>query len=340
MLTSQFSYQLPEDLIAKFPTIERTASRLLYLDSANGKLTDANFSNIISYLQSNDILVLNDSKVLRARFFGNKKSGGKVEILLERILNSNEAYAHIRASKAPKPATKIILQDNVVVEVLAKLDDLYKIKFLTEEDILSISERIGNIPIPTYFQRQAEVTDDARYQTVYAQYPGSVAAPTAGLHFDQQLLTAIKAKGIAIGFITLHVGAGTFQPVRVDNITEHKMHGELIAVSAELCKQIATAKANGGRVIAVGTTTTRALETAAMSGTLQPFSGETDIFIHPGYEFKAVDALITNFHLPMSTLLMLTCAFAGTDNVLRAYQHAIEKKYRFYSYGDAMFITI
>ena len=339
MLTSQFTYHLPEHLIAKYPTKERTASRLLYLDGQSGKTVDCDFARLTAYLQPNDLLVLNNSKVLHARLLGQKASGGKVELLIERVLNGNEALAQIRSNKPMKPGSQVILAENITAEVIARDQDLFKIKFLTDVNIFAILDQIGQVPLPPYMARAAETCDQNRYQTVYALHPGSVAAPTAGLHFDQSLLTKINDSGVAIQYITLHVGAGTFQPVRVDNITQHRMHAEYIAVDAELCAKIAAVKASGGRVIAVGTTTARALESAALSGKLQAYHGDTAIFIYPGFNFKVVDALITNFHLPMSTLLMLTCAFAGTANVLRAYQHAIEQQYRFYSYGDAMFIT-
>ncbi len=339
MLTNNFTYCLPEALIAKHPEPKRTASRLLYLDGENGNIIHTNFYNIFSYFNAGDLLVMNDSKVIPARLFGHKETGGKVEIMLERVLNKTVALAHIRASKAPKVNTKIILANDVIVKVLDRVNDLFKIKFIGNEDVFEIIANIGHIPLPPYFGREPEVYDKERYQTVYAKHLGSVAAPTAGLHFDEELLNQISTLNVDLGYITLHVGAGTFQPLRVNNINEHHMHTEVITVSPELCAKIAATKERGGRVIAVGTTTVRALETAALTGRLQPFAGETDIFIKPDFAFKVVDALITNFHFPMSTLLILTCAFGGVNNVLQAYQEAIKQQYRFYSYGDAMFIT-
>lgn len=339
MLTNNFNYDLPKTLIAKYPETSRTASRLLCLDGETGRLTHAKFYDIVSHLQAGDLLVMNDSKVMPARLFGHKATGGKVEIMLERVLTATIALAHIRSNKPLKLNSSIIIADDVMVEVLAKEQDLFKIRFIGDRDIFDVIAQVGQMPLPPYFARAAEAADSERYQTVYAKHLGSVAAPTAGLHFDEELLNKISDLKVDFGYITLHVGAGTFQSVRVENLAEHHMHKELVTVSAELCTKIAAAKARGGRIVAVGTTTVRALESAALAGTLQAFAGETDIFIKPGFEFKVIDALITNFHFPKSTLLMLTCAFGGVDNVLLAYQAAIEQKYRFYSYGDAMFIT-
>ena len=338
MLTSDFSYDLPGELIAKYPTVERTASRLLCLQGDSGAITHSFFLDICSQLRENDLLVMNDSKVIPARLFGYKETGGKVEIMLERITSTQEALVHIRASKSPKEKSKIIIGNNISLEVLTRVNDLYKVKFNNTPNIHTLLRQYGKVPLPPYLHREAQDLDLARYQTVYAKHLGSVAAPTAGLHFDEDLLQKIQHMGVELGYVTLHVGAGTFQAIRVDNIDAHKMHQELVTVSTEVCAKIQTTKAKGGRVIAVGTTTLRALETAALQGGLQAYFGDTAIFIKPGFSFNVVDALITNFHLPMTTLLILTCAFGGYEQILHAYQEAIQQKYRFYSYGDAMFI--
>ncbi len=341
MLTKDFAYHLPESHIARYPTPERTASKLLALNYATGVLSDYRFADIISLLKPGDLLVLNNSKVMPARLQGKKQSGGKIEILIERILNEKQAWVQIKASKSPKPNSWLILGANIPVQIQEynPKTGMYLINVTSDTSILKILDQYGEIPLPPYMHRSAEPTDTERYQTVYAQPLGSVAAPTAGLHFTQDLLAAIQAKNIDIGYVTLHVGAGTFQPLRVQNIAEHKMHSELLQVSQELCDKIQATRNNGGRIVCVGTTSVRALETAALSGNLTAVTGETDIFITPGYKFKIVDALITNFHLPESTLLMLVSAFAGKNNIFNAYAHAINNNYRFYSYGDAMFIT-
>lgn len=341
MLTKDFAYHLPESHIARYPTPERTASKLLALNYATGVLSDYRFADIISLLKPGDLLVLNNSKVIPARLQGKKQSGGKIEILIERILNEKQAWVQIKASKSPKPNSWLILGANIPVQIQEynPKTGMYLINVTSDTSILKILDQYGEIPLPPYMHRSAEPTDTERYQTVYAQPLGSVAAPTAGLHFTQDLLAAIQAKNIDIGYVTLHVGAGTFQPLRVQNIAEHKMHSELLQVSQELCDKIQATRNNGGRIVCVGTTSVRALETAALSGNLTAVTGETDIFITPGYKFKIVDALITNFHLPESTLLMLVSAFAGKNNIFNAYAHAINNNYRFYSYGDAMFIT-
>ena len=341
MLTKDFAYHLPESHIARYPTPERTASKLLALNYATGVLSDYRFADIISLLKPGDLLVLNNSKVMPARLQGKKQSGGKIEILIERILNEKQAWVQIKASKSPKPNSWLILGANIPVQIQEynPKTGMYLINVTSDTSILKILDQYGEIPLPPYMHRSAEPTDTERYQTVYAQPLGSVAAPTAGLHFTQDLLAAIPAKNIDIGYVTLPVGAGTFQPLRVQNIAEHKMHSELLQVSQELCDKIQATRNNGGRIVCVGTTSVRALETAALSGNLTAVTGETDIFITPGYKFKIVDALITNFHLPESTLLMLVSAFAGKNNIFNAYAHAINNNYRFYSYGDAMFIT-
>ena len=338
MKLSDYHYKLPNELIARYPAKERSASRLLCLDRKTGEIEHRIFSDLVDLLQPNDLLVFNNSKVMPARLFGQKETGGRVEILIERILDQHHALAHVRASKSPKVNSEIILTDEIKVKMIGRENDLFKLKFQCDEPIVDVLERIGHMPLPPYIDRDDEQFDHERYQTVYADPQGSVAAPTAGLHFDETLIQKLKNKKIDMAFLTLHVGAGTFQPVRVDNIKEHHMHAEWITVSKEVCDKIHAAKKRGGRVIAVGTTSVRSLETAALSGELKPYEGDTDIFIYPGFEFKVVDAMITNFHLPESTLLMLVSAFAGRENILNAYRVAIEKRYRFFSYGDAMYI--
>lgn len=331
MKVSDFDFALPPELIAQYPKAQRNASRLLYLNKTSGAITHKNFIDLPELLAPNDLLVFNDTKVIPARLFGNKATGGKVEILIERILDINLALAHVKASKTPKVGAEILV-NNFKATVIERQNDLFKLKF--SEEIVAILEQVGHMPLPPYITRADELSDKERYQTVYAKHKGAVAAPTAGLHFDKEILGKIKNKA----FITLHVGAGTFQTVRVENVTEHKMHAEYIEVSEAVCEQIKQAKANGGRIIAVGTTCVRSLETAAKTGAIKPFKGETDIFIYPGYKFNCIDGILTNFHLPKSTLLMLVCAFAGFDRVMRAYQAAIQEHYRFFSYGDAMLI--
>ena len=338
MKTSDFNFELPDRLIAQRPPEKRHDSRLLVL-SSDGKLADHKFEELPEFLRAGDLLVLNDTRVIPARLLGNKESGGQVEVLIERIENVSEALAHIRASKACKPGTRLILENDLPVEVLGREDDLFRIRLLGGDTLYSALERVGRIPLPPYIDRDADEEDRQRYQTVYAQSPGAVAAPTAGLHFDEPMLERLQTKGIEIGKLTLHVGAGTFQPVRNENIESHKMHSEHIVVDQALVDQVRQARERGGRIVAVGTTVVRALESVAdEAGQVGAFSGETSIFIYPGYRFRVVDAMITNFHLPESTLLMLVSAFAGTGPVLRAYQHAVENEYRFFSYGDAMFI--
>ena len=338
MRRDEFSYQLPEELIAQFPTEQRGSSRLLVMESLSGELTDLEFSKLPGLLKAGDLLVFNDTRVIPARLFGNKETGGKVEILLERILDDQRMLAQLRASKSPKPGSMIHLQDDIKLEFMEREDDMFVLDVIGEMTVLELMQQLGHVPLPPYIQREDNVEDMDRYQTVYARSPGAVAAPTAGLHFTDELMQEITEQGIDSVFVTLHVGAGTFQPVRVDNIEEHQMHSEYLEVSADVCDKVKQCKARGGRVIAVGTTAVRCLETAVKASELKPYRGETDIFIYPGYEFKVIDALITNFHLSESTLLMLVSAFAGRDNIMDAYQHAIEQRYRFFSYGDAMFI--
>ena len=339
MRVADFDYTLPPELIAQYPLAQRSASRLLTLDAVQGETTDRHFIELPALLSAGDLLVFNDTRVIPARVFGRKSSGGQVELLVERVLDTQRVLAHVRASIAPKPGSELLLDGNVRVQVLARHDALFELHFDDARPVVDILQAIGHIPLPPYIQRADEHADHERYQTVYARNDGAVAAPTAGLHFDQVMLDKLAAQGVESAHITLHVGAGTFQPVRVEAVEDHRMHAEFVNVSAQVCAQVMHTRARGGRVIAVGTTAVRSLESAAQSGTLAPFSGDTRLFITPGYEFKAVDALITNFHLPRSTLLMLVSAFAGYENVMRAYRHAVEEKYRFFSYGDAMFIS-
>ncbi|MCP3673076.1 MAG: tRNA preQ1(34) S-adenosylmethionine ribosyltransferase-isomerase QueA [Gammaproteobacteria bacterium] len=340
MQLSEFSFELPDHLIARYPLDERTASRLLCLDGSTNEITDANFIDLKQLIKPGDLLVFNNTRVIPARLNAKKGSGGKIEILIERLISDTEALAHIKASNSPKAGTKIILEDNTVLEVTGRQDSLFQLKAINTSDLLQILDAIGHMPLPPYIDRPDESTDRERYQTVYSLHKGAVAAPTAGLHFSESIIQELKEQGVDIGFVTLHVGAGTFQPVRVDNILKHKMHSEWFEVTEELAEQVAQTKDRGGRVIAVGTTSIRCLESAASGGDLQSFSGDTDIFIYPGYKFKIVDALVTNFHLPESTLIMLVSALAGSQNVKNAYKQAVEKEYRFFSYGDAMFVTI
>jgi len=339
MQRTDFQFELPEQLIAQYPPAKRNASRLLVLDGQSGQLSDRHFIDLPSLLQPNDLLVFNNTRVIPARLLGQKDSGGQVEVLVERVLDDHRVLAHIRSSKSPKTGRRLLLEDSLDVEVLGRQAALFELYFHDDDTVSSLLEKYGRLPLPPYIEREVDKSDLERYQTVYAEHAGAIAAPTAGLHFDQAMLDTINELGIETAQLTLHVGAGTFQPVRVDDIKTHQMHFERIEVSAEVCQQVATTKARGGRVIAVGTTSVRALESASQAGEIQPFSGETDIFIYPGYQFRSVDAMITNFHLSESTLLMLVSAFAGRDNIIAAYQHAIEQQYRFFSYGDAMFLT-
>ncbi len=339
MRLSDFNFELPLELIARYPLEKRSASRLLCLDGKSGSLLHRQFSDIISYINPNDLLVFNNTKVIPARLLGKKETGGRIEVLVERILDDHRVLAHVRASKSPRPQSLLLFANGVRFEVLKRQHELFELICLDSRPVLEVIESIGHIPIPPYFGREAEEQDKERYQTIYAAHKGSVAAPTAGLHFDTELLNNIQQKDIEIGFLTLHVGAGTFAPVRVDDIKQHRMHAENLNISIELCEQIRKTKARGGRVIAVGTTSARSMETASREGEIKPYQGETDIFIYPGFKFNCVDILLTNFHLPESTLLMLVAAFVGYENMMRAYQEAIAEKYRFFSYGDAMWIT-
>lgn len=339
MKKSDFHYALPARLIAQKPLRERAASRLLRLDGSTGRLEDRMFADLPRLLDPSDLLVFNDTRVIPARLLGKKESGGKVEILIERLLKDTRALAHVRASKSPKPGSVIRLDQGLSCRVLGREEDLFVIEFDGDEPVGALLDRIGHIPLPPYIARADEAQDRERYQTVYARRPGAVAAPTAGLHFDDAALEAIKRKGVETAFLTLHVGSGTFQPVRAENLRDHKMHQESVDVSAEVVEQVRRAKARGGRIIAVGTTAVRALESASRGGSLAAYQGETDLFITPGYGFVTVDAMVTNFHLPESTLLMLVCAFAGYEHVMAAYRHAVAEEYRFFSYGDAMFLS-
>jgi S-adenosylmethionine:tRNA ribosyltransferase-isomerase len=338
MRTEDFNFYLPDALIAQHPTSERNASRLLKLDGNTGELSDAMFKQLTDYLDAGDLLVFNDTRVIKARLFGQKQSGGQIELMVERVLDHQHVLAHIRASRAPKAGALLRLADAFDAEVIGREDDLFHVRFLGETAVLDLLDAYGALPLPPYITHVAEAEDDERYQTVYAKHAGAVAAPTAGLHFDDAMLEAMKNKGVGLAYVTLHVGAGTFQPVRVDNITEHKMHSERYQISAETVAAIKATQAAGKKVIAVGTTSLRALESAAVSGEITAGSAETSIFITPGFEFKVVNTLITNFHLPKSTLLMLVSAFAGFAHVKMAYEHAVKQQYRFFSYGDAMLI--
>ncbi len=327
MRVSEFDYELPAALIAQHPAPERTASRLLHVQ-ADGALEDLAFADLPSLVDARDTLVLNDTRVVKARLRGRKKSGGKAEVFVERALDSERALAMIRAGHSPKPGTQFVLADDVTVTVEGRMEDLYRVRF--SQDVDSVLERLGEVPLPPYITHAPQPEDAERYQTVYASAPGAVAAPTAGLHFDEALLRAIEARGARIATLTLHVGAGTFQPVRVEEVEAHRMHKERYRISGEAMRAL-----QGRRVLAVGTTSLRALESAARTGALE---GETDLFITPGFQFRAVNRLLTNFHLPRSTLLMLACAFAGRERIFEAYRHAIAGGYRFFSYGDAMLI--
>ena len=335
---ADFHFYLPTELIAQQPLPDRSASRLLVLNRKEGRFADSQFKRLSSWLRAGDLLVFNDTQVIPARLFGNKHSGGRVEVLIERVIGDHLALAQVRASRSPRIDTYMRLADAFDVVVIGRQADLFKLQFKTESTVFELLDEYGHIPLPPYIERADEAEDRQRYQTVYAQTAGAVAAPTAGLHFDQPLLTQLQQHGIEQAFITLHVGAGTFQPLRADDITAHQMHSERFEISAEVGKKIAATKARGGRVIAVGTTVVRSLEAASASGELKPMSAETDIYITPGYQFRCVDGLITNFHLPESTLLILVTAFADYTAVMQAYRHAIAQSYRFFSYGDAMLI--
>ncbi len=336
MRTADFDFHLPDELIAQYPLEQRTASRLLHL--SQNSLNDRQFIDFIDLINPDDLLVLNNTKVIPARLHGQKSTGGKVEVMVERVLDDHHILAHVKASKAPKAGAQLILEQSIDALMIERVGDLFKLKFMGEKSVFSLLDQYGHMPLPPYINRGDELADQTRYQTVFARHAGAVAAPTAGLHFDQNMLDRLADKGIKSAFVTLHVGAGTFQPVRVDDIKDHHMHAEYIDVDASVVEQIKQTKTRGGRVVAIGTTAVRSLESAAMNGELEPFHGDSQIFIYPGYEFKVVDAMITNFHLPQSTLLMLVSAFCGHEKMMNAYRHAVEQQYRFFSYGDAMFL--
>ncbi|HCG38614.1 MAG TPA: tRNA preQ1(34) S-adenosylmethionine ribosyltransferase-isomerase QueA [Pseudomonas sp.] len=337
MQVADFFFQLPDALIARHPLAERRASRLLVLEGETGKLSHRNFADLLDHVRPGDLMVFNNTRVIPARLFGQKATGGKLEILVERVVGNRSVLAHVRSSKSPKAGSKILLDGGGEAEMIARHDALFELEF--DEDVLPLLERIGHMPLPPYIDRPDDAADRERYQTVYAQRAGAVAAPTAGLHFDETLLQTLRESGVETAYVTLHVGAGTFQPVRVERIEEHHMHREWLEVGQDVVDAVAACRSRGGRVIAVGTTSVRSLETAARDGELRPFSGDTDIFIYPGKSFHVVDALVTNFHLPESTLLMLVSAFAGYPETMAAYAEAVAQRYRFFSYGDAMFIT-
>lgn len=339
MKKSDFHFELPPELIAQAPLAERSASRLLVVPPDDAEFADRSVRDLPEFLRDGDLLVFNDTRVIPARLFGHKASGGRVEILLERVIGEHEAIAQIGASKTPKPGSRIVLDEGSEVEVLERVEGFHHIRFLIEEPLEALLVRVGHMPLPPYIQREDEASDAERYQTVYAKNPGAVAAPTAGLHFDAALLQELQARGVQFAHVTLHVGAGTFQPMRTDDIQQHVMHKEWLSVDAALCERIRETRARGGRIIAVGTTVVRALETAWKDGEVRPFEGDTQIFIYPGYRIRSVDRLMTNFHLPESTLLMLVSAFSGRERILAAYEHAVRERYRFFSYGDAMLLS-
>jgi S-adenosylmethionine:tRNA ribosyltransferase-isomerase len=335
---SDFHYDLPPELIAQAPLPERSASRLLVVDAGADRFEDRRFTDLVEYLRPGDLLVFNDTRVLPARLFGHKESGGAVEILIERLTGAHEARVQLGVSKKPKAGGRIVLADGSTAEVLGRDGEFFQLRFESAEPLEKLLLRLGRMPLPPYIERNADRADDERYQTVFAREAGAVAAPTAGLHFDAALLQKLGERGVEFGYVTLHVGAGTFQPVRAERIEDHAMHREWLNVGAELIERMRRTRERGGRVIAVGTTVVRALESSLRDGAPQPFAGETQIFIFPGYRITSVDALVTNFHLPESTLLMLVSAFAGRERMLAAYRHAVEQRYRFFSYGDAMLI--
>ncbi|HSN40233.1 MAG TPA: tRNA preQ1(34) S-adenosylmethionine ribosyltransferase-isomerase QueA [Burkholderiales bacterium] len=338
MRLDDFDFELPQELIAQLPAPHRTASRLLHLDGATGAISDRFFRDIAELAAPGDVMVFNNTRVIKARLTGRKKTGGRVEVLVERVLGASQVLAQVRASHAPREGSALLLADAAEAAVLGRQGEFFRLRFENCDDVFALLDRYGALPLPPYIAHAPETADEERYQTVYASEPGAVAAPTAGLHFDEPLLERLRQRGVAVVYLTLHVGAGTFQPVRVQNPAEHEMHSEWYHVPQATVDAVAGAKRRGGRVIAVGTTSLRALETAAAGGKLEAGYGESKLFIMPGYRFRVVERLITNFHLPKSTLLMLVSAFGGMDNIRRAYRHAVERRYRFFSYGDAMLI--
>ena len=333
-----FDYDLPPEQIAKHPLPDRAASRLLVMERATGALSDRSVRDLPDLLAPGDLLVLNDTRVIPARIFGQKPTGGKVEVLIERLLPQRRVLAQLRFSRPPAPGSELILPEGMQVKIEGRDGRFWILKFPDETDVADFLEQHGQVPLPPYIDRHPEPEDQERYQTVYAHEPGAVAAPTAGLHFDEALLRRLDEKGIERAFVTLHVGAGTFQPIESEDIRDHRIHSERLSVSAETCARIEQTRQRGGRVVAVGTTSARSLESAVQSGRVQPFDGETRLYLYPGCSFAAIDGLMTNFHLPRSSLLVMICAFAGHDETLRAYRHAVDQHYRFYSYGDAMLI--
>ena len=333
MRITDFDYELPPELIARYPAADRRGSRLL---SVSDGIHDLGFAELPSLLRAGDLLVFNDTRVIKARLVAQKETGGRAEILVERIESDRVALTHIRASKSPKPGGRLLIEGGAEAVVVARDDDLFLLEF--SADLLPYLEKYGEVPLPPYLEREADESDIERYQTVYAKDPGAVAAPTAGLHFDDAMLEETLAAGARHVHVTLHVGAGTFQSLREEHIEQNRLHSERVEVTQGVCDAVAETRAGGGRIIAVGTTSVRALECASIKGELRPFNGETDLFILPGYKFRSVDAMITNFHLPQSSLLMLVAAFAGKERILDAYRHAVREKYRFFSYGDAMFL--
>jgi S-adenosylmethionine:tRNA ribosyltransferase-isomerase len=337
MLRCEFHYELPPELIAQSPASERSASRLLVLDGETGAFADRMFTDLRELLVPGDLVVLNDTRVLPARLDARKRSGGRVEVLLERVLDPRRALVQLRASHSPRAGTELVLAGGAHAQVEGREGRLFVIEL--DSDVEPYFERHGRVPLPPYIERIPDADDRERYQTVFARYTGAVAAPTAGLHFDRPLLDQLTARGVEMAYLTLHVGLGTFAPMRCDHIEDHVLHVERTRVGPQLCEQVRAARARGGRIVAVGTTVVRALETAAAgTGRIEPFEGATDLYIRPGFEFRVVDAIVTNFHLPESSLLVLVAAYAGIDNVMRAYRHAIAARYRFFSYGDAMFL--
>jgi len=339
MQRSDFHYDLPGELIASHPCAIRSASRLLCLDTGDASLHDRQFTCLPGLLAPGDLLVLNDTRVIPARLFGSKPTGGRVEVLVERITGPHSALAHLRAGKTPPTGAFLSLEGHIKAQITGRDGDLFLLKFSGASSVQSLLERFGHMPLPPYIKRADEPADRERYQTIYARVPGAVAAPTAGLHFDADIMRRLETRGVERAHVTLHVGAGTFQPVRVDDIDRHVMHHEYCEVGAATCRRIAATRRRGGRVVAVGTTVVRALESASRDGDISPYRGDTNLFITPGYHFRIIDALLTNFHLPESTLLMLVCAFAGYEAAMKAYRHAVGVGYRFFSYGDAMFIN-
>lgn len=338
MKLDDFDFELPQELIAQTPAAERAASRLLHLDSASGALTDRMFRDILDLVAPGDVMVFNNTRVIKARLTGRKETGGSIEVLIERVLSGDHVYAQVRASHPPREGSVLMLGEGIRAAVLGRHGDFFKLRFEGCDNVFQLLERTGSVPLPPYITHAPLAEDETRYQTVYAREPGAVAAPTAGLHFDEALLAALRDRGVRLAWLTLHVGAGTFQPVRVQNLAEHAMHSEWYEVPQDTVDAIALAQRSGARVLAVGTTSLRALETAAAGGELKAGFGDTRLFIMPGYRFRVVERLLTNFHLPKSTLMMLVSAFGGMDNIRRAYRHAVEQRYRFFSYGDAMLI--